>query len=129
MLDKQEKKRADEWAAREARIQNAMGRMADTVMRKNNDAELELERRVVQYANERDRKAEEAEKRKKQAQRLRDMEIRQVLEKQLQEKRKRKEAEVENNRKYVQMVIDRDEQDKKDQKEKEKKTFIKLQEL
>lgn len=47
MLDRQEKKRADEWAAREARIQNAMGRMADTVLRKNNDAERELERRVV----------------------------------------------------------------------------------
>lgn len=41
----------------------------------------------------------------------------------MQEKRKRREQEVENNRKYVQMVIDRDEQDRKDQKEKEKKTF------
>jgi len=36
MLDKQEKNRADEWAKREARIQNAMGRMADTVLKKSN---------------------------------------------------------------------------------------------
>jgi hypothetical protein len=47
MLEVQDKKRADEWAKREERIKNAMGRMADTVIKKNNDAEKELERRVL----------------------------------------------------------------------------------
>jgi len=43
-LEKKEQRRAEEWAAREKRIQDAMGRMADTVIKKNNEAERELER-------------------------------------------------------------------------------------
>ena len=35
-LDEIDQRRAEDWAAREARIQNAMGRMADTVLKKNN---------------------------------------------------------------------------------------------
>ena len=56
-----------------------MGRMADTVIKKNNDAEKELERRVLQYANEKDMKAKAAEDAKKEAKRKRDQEIRNVL--------------------------------------------------
>ena len=39
LMDDKEKKRAQEWADREARIQNAMGRMAETVVKKSNEAE------------------------------------------------------------------------------------------
>lgn len=46
-MDKKEKQRAEEWAAREARIQNIMGRMADTVIKKNQDAEREFERQLL----------------------------------------------------------------------------------
>lgn len=43
----QEQKRAEEWAKREKRIQDAMGRMADTVLKKTNAAEKETEKRVM----------------------------------------------------------------------------------
>ena len=129
MLDAQDKQRADEWAKREEKIKNAMSKMADTVLKKSNEAEKELERRVIQYANERDRKAEAEEKAKKEARRKRDIEVKMVLDNQLEEKRKRKLDEFEDNKKFVKMVIDRDEQDRKEQREKEQKTFKKLQEL
>lgn len=76
-----EKKRADEWAAREAKIQEAMGRMADTVLKKSNAAEKELERRVMHYAEERDRKAAEEETKRKRAALKRDLEVKATLDK------------------------------------------------
>ena len=109
MLDAQDKKRADEWAKREQRIKHAMSKMAVTVLKKANQAEKELERRVIQYANERDRKAEQEENAKKEAKRKRDIEIKKVLDNQMEEKRKRKHDEMEDNKKFVKMVIDRDE--------------------
>jgi hypothetical protein len=46
MLEVQDQKRAQEWKAREEKINLFMGRMADTV-KKSNEHERELERRVV----------------------------------------------------------------------------------
>ena len=43
----QDKKRADEWAAREKRIQDAMGRMAETVGKKNEEAQRAEDRRFL----------------------------------------------------------------------------------
>ena len=126
MLDEFDRKRAEEWAAREARIQNAMGRMADTVLKKNNQAEKELEKRVLQYAEELDRKAAEREQNDKRAARQRDIDIKATLDQQLQEKRDKRDREMATNREYVAMVIARDEADKKEQRDKEKKTLHKL---
>lgn len=64
MLDAQDKKRAEEWAAREEKIKNAMSKMADTVLKKSNAADKELEARVIHYANERDRLEAEKERKK-----------------------------------------------------------------
>jgi hypothetical protein len=69
------KKRQDEWNAREKKIKEAMGRMADTVLKKSNEAEKEMERRAVQYAIEKDRREEQKEKDKKLALLKRDIEI------------------------------------------------------
>lgn len=113
-LERKEKLRADEWAAREARIQDAMGRMADTVLKKSNAAEKEFERQLLRQAEEKDRKAENEEKRKKEAARKRDIEIKRVLDQQLQEKRQQKEKESLLNKEYVAMVIARDEKDRAD---------------
>ena len=55
-MDEQDKKRAKEWADREARIQAAMGRMADTVGKQNKEKEKQDDLRFLQYAQERDRK-------------------------------------------------------------------------
>lgn len=54
---------------REKKIKDAMGRMADTVLRKNNEAEKEMERIAVKYAMEKDKREELKEKEKKQAMR------------------------------------------------------------
>lgn len=118
MLDAQEKKRADEWAKREQKIKDAMSRMADTVLKKSNAAEKEMEKRAVQYANQKDKIAEEKEKAQKLAARNRDIEIKKTLDIQMEEKRRYNELEQENNKKYVKMVIDRDEKDNQDMKEK-----------
>ena len=88
MIDLQEKKRAEEWAAREAKIKNAMGRMADTVLKKSNQAEKEMEMRALQYANEKDKKEELQERRKKEAIMKRDLEIKKTLDMQIEEKKR-----------------------------------------
>lgn len=50
-----EKKRAQEWAEREARIQNAMGRMAETVLKKSNEAEKAEELKLLANAHKIDK--------------------------------------------------------------------------
>lgn len=49
-----------------------MGRMADTVLKKSNAAEKELERRAVQYAIDLDQRKEREENDKKEKARQRD---------------------------------------------------------
>jgi hypothetical protein len=116
--ERKDEQRANEFKAREDRINNAMGKMAETVVKRNNKAEKEVERRVVQYAEERDRKAAEEDNRRKQAIRKRDQEVRKVLEQQLIEKNERKKAEQMKNKEYVDLVIARDEKDRRDMKDK-----------
>lgn len=55
-LDEQAKKRAKEWQDREDKIKNAMSRMADTVVKKGNAAEREMERRLMQQQLEKEKK-------------------------------------------------------------------------
>ena len=83
-----------------------MGRMADTVLKKSNAVEKELERRAVQYAIDLDLKKEREENEKKEKARRRDQEIKITLDHQLNEKRRLREEELENNKKYIDMVID-----------------------
>ena len=85
MLDAQDKKRADEWAAREQRIQKIMGRMGD-VYKKTDHAEREQDRRTLEQQLKKDKDAEAAEKRKRDASRQRNVDIKKELDKQMQEK-------------------------------------------
>lgn len=80
-LDEQQNKRAAQWEERENKIKNAMSRMADTVVKKNNQAEKEMEKRLISQALERDKKDDERDKQKKEAAFLRDLEIRRTLSK------------------------------------------------
>lgn len=80
------KKRQNEWNAREEKIQKAMGRMADTVLKKSNAAEKEMEARVVQYAKEKDLREEKKEKDKKNAVRIREEDRKKTLDQQIKEK-------------------------------------------
>ena len=79
MLDAQDKKRADEWAAREKKIQDAMDRMAGTVLKKSNAAEKELEMRVLKAAEARDKRLADEERAKKERIRKRDQDIKMTL--------------------------------------------------
>ena len=116
--DRKAKKRADEWAAREARIQDAMGRMADTVLKKTNAAEKELEARVMQMAEAKYKAAEDADKKKQEARAKRDAEIKATLDRQMMERREQKEKERAQNKQYVQMVLEKDERDNMQDKQK-----------
>jgi len=58
-----------------------MNKMAETVLKKSNAAEKELERRVLQYAEERDKKAAQDEQQRKQRMKQRDIEVKQTLDK------------------------------------------------
>lgn len=54
--------------------------MADTVLKKSNEAEREFERKLLRAAAERDKRAEDDEKLKKNQARKRDIDIKKVLE-------------------------------------------------
>ena len=61
--------------------------MADTVIKKSNAAEKELERRMLADANERDRKAEEQDQKKKNDAKLREVDRLRQLDMQVQSKK------------------------------------------
>lgn len=98
-----------------------MNNMAETVIKKSNAAEKETEKRAMQYADEKDRKAEIDDKRRKNKIKDRDNEIKQTLDKQLEEKRKFKAAEFQKNKEYVAQVIAQDEREKVQIREKQQK--------
>lgn len=106
MIEKQELKRQGEWKAREEKIATFMNRMADTVVKRSNEAEKELERRVVQYQIEKEQKDAMNEQRKKMEaeQRLRD--IKKQLDKQVYEKKTAKVLENQANEQYMKKWMD-----------------------
>ena len=79
MLDAQEKKRPEDWANQQQKIKDAMSRMADTILKKSNAAKKQMEKRAVQYANQKDMIEAEREKEQKQAARNRNIEIKKTL--------------------------------------------------
>ncbi len=87
MLEKQEQKRSLEWKAREEKIQLFMNRMADTVVKRSNEAERELERRVMQYQKEKEDKDAQNEVRKKEEGVKKLREIKKTLDIQVNEKK------------------------------------------
>jgi hypothetical protein len=95
-----------------------MSKMADTVMKKSNEAEKNFEKQLLRQAEERDKKAEREEKRKKDQARQRDIDIKKILDQQLKEKQDFKNREMIQNKNFVAQVIANDERDKADQKEK-----------
>ena len=82
--------------------------MADTVVKKGNAAEKEMERRLVQQQLEKEKRDEEREKQKKEQAFQRDMDIRKTLSKQIEEKENMKKQQMEDNKKLIQMVLDQD---------------------
>ena len=71
-----------------------MGRMAEVVGKKNEAAQRAEDLRFLQYATERDRQAEEKEKKKKEDALQRDLEVRKTLARQREERRKQRADEL-----------------------------------
>ena len=64
LQDQQDKKRADEWEARERKIQESMNRMGD-VIRKTDEAEKKQDLLILKQSLIKDKEAEQAEKKKR----------------------------------------------------------------
>lgn len=124
-----EKKRAQEIADKEARIQKIMGSMGENL--KNNDAEKQRaeDRRFLQAVTQKEKEAVEKEKKKREDAFQRDLEVRKMLAIQMEEKRKIHADEQDENKKYVQMVIDIDNKHKQEQADKIKKQQEKMREV
>jgi hypothetical protein len=75
LIEKQEQRRAQEWQQREQRIQDLMSKMADTVVKRSNDQEKELERRVMRYQYEKEERDMQQEIKKKEEMRKKHEEI------------------------------------------------------
>ena len=82
-----------------------MSKMADTVLKKSNAAEKELENRVLTAAMERDEKAAKEDERRKNYFMDRNRDIKKTLDRQMEEKKKLKEIENQKNKEYVALVI------------------------
>jgi hypothetical protein len=54
LVENQEKKRQEEWNLREKRIQSLVNKMADTVVKRNNEIEKDLESKVIKYQLEKE---------------------------------------------------------------------------
>ena len=92
--DEKEQKRAAEWAAREQRINNAMSRMADTVVKKQDLAEKQLAERIRQHEQEKNLKDQQEEERRKRRQLQVNEELQKSLKAQLDYKQKARKEET-----------------------------------
>lgn len=104
MLDKQEKLRAEQVAAREEKIKKIMNSMPD-VSKKTDAAERAQDKRILEQQLEKDRQANKADKEKKDRARQQNLKMLEALDKQINEKQKIKEVEMKNNQKYIKMVM------------------------
>lgn len=93
LVEAQDKKRQDEWAAREQRIQNLMNRMADTVVRQKDERNKVLEDQVMQYQLEKERRDFEIETVKRLRKMRKHEEIKKTLDIQMNEKELKKQEE------------------------------------
>ena len=119
MMELQDKKRADEWNQRESRIQSLMNKMADTVVKRNNEVEREIEGRVMRYQLDKEEKDRLEEQRRKDLMRKRHQEIKDKLDIQMMEKKRQREQENYVNDDYMKKWIDISEKDAHERKQKE----------
>ena len=78
-----------------------MNKMADTVIKRSNEAEKEEERRVLKYQNEKDERDGLKELIKKEETKRKYQEIKQKLDMQIQQKKAMKEHEFHINEDYM----------------------------
>lgn len=128
MLDKQDKYRAEQKAARDEKIMKIINRMGE-VFKKSDTAERAHDKRILEQQLLKDKEAEKAEKQKKDRARQQNLRMLEELDQQIVEKQKQKEKELKNNQKYIKMVISQDESDKKKQRDDEAKAAAKRKQV
>lgn len=128
-MDLQEQKRTEEWEQRLSKIQNAMSRMADVVVKKNEEQQRKEDQRFIQYANEKDRIEIEKEQKQKQQFLDKENEIKKALDNQIEQKRKMKADEIIEDKHYVQMVTETDKRHKMEEIQKLRDQQQKLKEV
>lgn len=86
------------------------------VLKKSNQAEKELERRIMKDQLQKDKEAEIEENRRKNVARDHLVQVRATLAQQVEEKQQRRIELKKDNAKYIQMIMDQDERDKQEDK-------------
>ena len=106
-----------------------MNKMADTVVRKNNDAEKEEERRVLKYQLEKEEREKLQEMKQKEQMRKKYEDIRSKLDQQVQQKKAQKEYEFLVNDDHMKRWIQITEQQDNQRKQKEEQNKLKKLEV
>jgi hypothetical protein len=88
-----------------------MNKMADTVVKRSNDQEKELEKRVMRYQTEKEERDRLMELKKKEEMRKKHEEIKQKLDQQIMERKAQRQHESYINDDYMKKWIDITEKD------------------
>jgi len=101
--EREEKKRHQEWEDRDRKIKEKLERMGD-VMKKSNQAEKDLERRLMRDHELKDKLAEEEENRRNKVKREKLIEVKATLDKQVFYKQQAKQEQLYENKKYIRTI-------------------------
>ena len=130
LLEAQDQKRAEEWKNREERIKEKMSKMADTVVKRQDEANREMDRKTLQYQEQLEKqKAQEEESRKAQASKKM-LDVKKHLDIQMMERQQLKQHEAHANVEFMKKWMDdseRDNQLRQEMAERKRQEELKLQ--
>ncbi len=98
VLDEQERKRAEDFRAKEARIQAFLKFTADTVVKKDEGKRRDDERKLLNHLLEKEKRDKEDEERRKREHRYREQSMKSYLDEQVKHKRETVATERTKNR-------------------------------
>ncbi|CDW77094.1 UNKNOWN [Stylonychia lemnae] len=124
----EEKKRQEEWNQREKKIEQSMNRLANTVIKKKEENDKQLELKIKQYEEQKHR-LESIEEEKRQAILQKNNEqLRKALKDQLDERQQLKKQEFIQNEEFMRQWINMGEEEQMKIKEEEKRRLSKQRE-
>eukprot|EP00347_Sterkiella_histriomuscorum_P016776 403351895 len=124
----EERKRQELWEAREKKMEQAVNRMANTVVKKQEEQEKMIEQKVKKYEDEKEERDRNEEERRKEAMRMKNEQLKIALQEQLQQKILMKQEEQRQNEEYMRQWIGMGDQETKKIKSDERQRQIKLKE-
>lgn len=125
ILDKIEEDRKNEMKKREERIQGYMSSMGEAVIKQQKDSNLDEDKKLVEYFSQTLEYDEKEQERLKERDRIQKLEMRKILEVQMNERdaKKKKEKDLQAKQAHI-WKQDCEEFEKVNQEEKEKRDFI-----